>query len=349
MVAPTPRINARTASQHTSEIVAVGHGLPSLRVSNAGFMRRFEADHDWDVDQLAEETRLHTRTWCSEDENTYTMARDAVARALAGQPDLLNEIDVVIVASGTTMPVVHAPEPEYAGMADLAMILLRDLGRTDALGLDIKGCYCTGFLRGLQVADGLLANPNYRSALVIATEQGSRFSVAPTNRSRFCFIMSDAAGAVVLRRRAGAADPGVSRGLLDHVGYTAAQHFDWVGIGDDARSTVMRGSRAAQATAQMLQECAQTLLDRNGLTMDAVDWLLPIQTHAGIVGGLQGALGCPADKLIWHGDELGFSGSSSIPTALSIAAADGRIQPGQLVMSVAVGAGMNCAGALWRM
>src|SRR5690606_7713421 len=100
----------------------------------------------------------------------------------------------------TTMPVLHPPEADNAGVADLAPLVLRELGLDGALGLDIKACYCTGFLRGLQVADNLLANPNYRAALVIATEQGSRFAVAETNRSKFCFIMSDAAGAVILTR-----------------------------------------------------------------------------------------------------------------------------------------------------
>lgn len=339
-----PEHNARIGATHSSRIVAATHCLPSLRVSNAEFMEIFEGPVDWDVDKLAAETRVTSRRWCAPHENTFTMAKDAIERLFADQPELKEEIDVVIVASGTTMPIVHPPEAEYAGMADLATILLRDMGRERSLGLDIKGCYCTGFLRGLQVADGLLANPNFRSALVIATEQGSRFSVAPTNVSRFCFIMSDAAGAVVLRREA----PGDERGLIDHVGYTAAQLYDWVGIGHDALSTIMRGSRAAGATAGMLRECADRLLARNNLTIDDVDWLLPIQTHVGIVGGLREALGCPPEKLIWHGDAIGFSGSSSIPAMFSAARQDGRIQDGQLVLSVAVGAGMNCAGALFR-
>lgn len=336
--------NARAGFQHASELVAVGHAYPSLRVDNDEFMARAEFDNDWDVAALAAETQMKTRLWCRPEENTFTMATAAIRSILEKQPELLEEIDVVVVASGTTMPVVHAPESDYTGMADLAMITLRDLGRTHALGIDVKGCYCTGFLRGLQVADGLLANPNYRAALVVATEQGSRFSIADTNRSKFCFIMSDAAGAAVVRR---VAEPS-GRGLIDHVGYTAAQLFDWVGIGDDAKSTVMRGSRAGQATHSMLVECARRLMARNGLTMDGVDWLLPIQTHAGIVEGVRQELGCPTERLIWNGGETGFAGSASIPSAFTEATADGRIQPGELVMSIAVGAGMNCAGALWR-
>ena len=49
-------------------------------------------------------------------------------------------------------------------------------------------------------------------------------------------------------------------GIVDYVGYTDASKHDWVGIGPDAASTVMKGSRAAQATHEMLVHCARMLL-----------------------------------------------------------------------------------------
>ncbi len=336
--------NARAEKSHSSEIVAAGFAYPSLRIDNDGFMERCRFPLTDDLPGLIAETRMQTRTWCAEGENTWTLARAAVDMALAEQPGLVDEIDVILVASGTTMPVVHPPEAHNAGMADLAPLIARHIGRDHALGLDLKACYCTGFLRGLQVADGLLANPNYRAALVIATEQGSPFSVAESNRSKFCFIMSDSAGAMILRRTE--ARPGV--GLIDHVGYTSASRFDWVGIGEDAASTIMRGSRAGAATFEMLTECAQALLTRNGLQIEDVDWLLPIQTHAGVIEGVRAALDWPKEKVLWFGDVTGFAGSASIPTCFAEQRQAGVIRPGDLVMSIAVGAGMNCGGSLYR-
>jgi 3-oxoacyl-[acyl-carrier-protein] synthase-3 len=253
------------------------------------------------------------------------------------------EIDAVVVASGTTMPMAHPTDPENCAFADLSPLVLQQLGRTQALGLDIKACYCTGFLRGLQVADGLLANANYRSVLVVAVEQGSRFSVAETNRSSFCFIVGDAAGAVVLRRTA----PRPGAGIVDYVGYTDVDKLSWVGIGDDAASIIMMGSRAGEATTRLLLECGRTLLRRNGLEHGDVDWLIPIQTHAGLLDGVRSQLGFDASKMLWVGDQRGFSGSASIPACLSEHLASGRVKKGELVLSLAVGAGMNCAGALY--
>jgi 3-oxoacyl-[acyl-carrier-protein] synthase-3 len=92
---------------------------------------------------------------------------------------------------------------------------------------------------------------------------------------------------------------------------------------------------------------AHTLLSRNGLSVRDVDWLLPIQTHAGLLDEVRRKLEWPAEKLLWFGDLNGFSGSASIPSCFAEQVEQGRIQKGQLVLSLAVGAGMNCAGALY--
>jgi len=335
--------NAREGRPAVSEIVATGWAYPSAQVDNRGYLARCRFPIAEDLAALERETRMKTRTWCLPDENTWTMARQAVRSLFDRHPQLTEEIDVVLVASGTTMPLLRAPEPENVGMADLAPLVLREIGRTGALGLDLKACYCTGFLRGIEVMDGLLANANYRAGLVVATEQGSRFSVASTNRSTFCFIMSDAAGCAVLKKRAAAPKVGV----LDYFGYTDSSKFDWVGIGPDVASTIMKGSRAGQATHEMLQHVARTLLQRNKLTPAAVDWLLPIQTHFGVVDAMRTALEFPSEKLLWFGDVTGFSGSASIPACLAEQIAKGIVKKGDLILSLAVGAGMNCAGALF--
>ncbi|HTA94282.1 MAG TPA: 3-oxoacyl-[acyl-carrier-protein] synthase III C-terminal domain-containing protein [Polyangiaceae bacterium] len=334
---------ARRSVAHGSEILATSYALPSQRVDNDEFFRRCQFTPTSSKAELVAETAMKQRYWCAPEENTRSLAEAAVAALMRENPDLAGEVDVVVVASGTTMTMAHPSDPHNRAFADLAPLLLRQLGRTDALGLDIKACYCTGFLRGMQVVDGLLANPNYRTALLVAVEQGSRFATAASNRSSFCFIVADGAGAVVFRRT----EPSSVSGIIDYCGYSAVDKLDWVGIGADAASIIMLGSRAASATLEMLVECAHTLLHRNGLTARDVDFLIPIQTHRGLLSELTRTLEWPENKLLWAGDELGFSGSASIPTCLAQNRANGRLRKGQSVLSLAVGAGMNCAGALY--
>lgn len=334
---------AATTTPWVSAVVGTGHAWPSEVVDNEQYVARCRFDLGADLASLAAETRMKTRYWCAPHENPWTLARTAVSRALAAAGDAAGRIDLVIVASGTTMPVMHPPEADNAGVADLAPLILRELGRDDAMGLDIKACYCTGFLRALHVADSMLSRSDYRAALVVATEHGSRFATAPTNRTRFCFLMSDAAGAMVLERR-----PRTNRvGVIDHIGHTEASKHAWVGIGADAASTVMQSSQAVVATRRMLRECGLELLHRNAISIADVDWLLPIQTHIGVIEGLVEDLAIPAGRVLWNGDRTGFSGSSSIPACLSESVEAGIVKPGHLILSLAVGAGMNCAGSLF--
>lgn len=334
---------ARRELGYVSELVAFSHAYPSELIDNAEYLRRCRFALGTSAEDLERETRMRTRRWCLPHENTASMTRAAVARLCEQYPDLIAEIDAVVVASGTTMPLAHPSDPQNRAFADLAPLVLAQLELPRALGLDVKACYCTGFLRALQVADGLLANANYRAALVIATEQGSRFSVAESNRSSFCYIVGDAAGAVVLKRSAKRPRAGV----LDYVGYTDVEKLSWVGIGPDAASIIMLGARAGEATRQMLIDCGRQLLEQNQLRPADVRWLLPIQTHAGLLDGVRSELGFPAEKLLWVGGERGFSGSASIPACLSEQVEGGVVRPGDLILSLAVGAGMNCAGALY--
>lgn len=353
-------ISARRDANHRAALLAWGHAYPSDLVGNAEYVERCEFTPSGGWEQLFTESRIRTRRWCSPSENTRTMAEAAVAQLFEGRRELAAQVDVVVVASGTTMSMAHPSDPDNRSYADLSPLIARWLGSTSALCLDIKACYCTGFLRGMQVVDSLLANPNYRSALLVATEQGSRFATAAGNRSAFCGIAADAAGAALFGR---VAEPARSRassrettsaaprvpapGVIDYCGYTDVEKLEWVGIGPDADTIIMLGSRAAQATAAMLVECGRRLLQRNQLTPADIDWLVPIQSHGALIDDVTRALGFPLQKLLWQGDEHGFSGSASIPSCISAQLASGRVRAGERVLSVAVGAGMNCAGAIY--
>jgi 3-oxoacyl-[acyl-carrier-protein] synthase III len=56
----------------------------------------------------------------------------------------------------------------------------------------------------------------------------------------------------------------------------------------------------------------------------------------------------PRERVLWFGDVNGFSGSASIPSCLAEQRAAGKVREGDLILSIAVGAGLNSAGALYR-
>lgn len=335
--------NSRARFGLATEIVASGFAYPSDVVDNEAFFARCRFPITDDREGLARETRMKSRRWCAPGESTWTLAKSAMEMALAQGTVTADEIDLVVVSSCSTIPTIHYPDPENPIMTDLAPRLLKSLGRDDGTGLDLKASYCAGFIRGLQVMDSLLENPNYRAGLLVATDVGGMFATAESNRSPFCFLVGDSAGAVVLRKRA----PGPRVGLLDYDGLTKASLSDVMGWGRDGQSIFVKGARVQSAGMEMLLATGRRLLARNNLKPSDITWLLPAQTHIATVEALCDGLEIAREKMLWFGDTTGYSASSSIPTCLAAQIANGTIKKGDLVLSLAVGAGMNCAGALY--
>lgn len=335
--------NAREGALHGLELTATGYALPAERVDNDAFFARCAWPPADAREALEAETGVRARRWCAPDESALALATRAVEMALADAPGIAAEIDVVLVTSSTTTAVLRPPDPADAGTGDIAPRILQQLGRSDALGIDLKACYCAGFLRALQVMDGLLANPNLRAGLIVSVERSSPFCFAPGNQSNFTFIFADAAGAAIVRRTA----PTPGRGLIDTIGLTDVDKLSHIFFDPDGLSVGTRGAALKHAAIDLMVDCGRTLLTRNALTPNDITWLLPLQTSAGVVAPVAEGLGFSRDKLIWHGDETGFSGSASIPAALAEHQRRGTIRPGDKILSVAVGAGLNAGGALY--
>jgi 3-oxoacyl-[acyl-carrier-protein] synthase III len=338
-----PRTTPRPPRDRVSEIVATGFAYPHTVVDNDAFFARCRFPITDDRAALVRDTRMVRRTWCGPGENTWTMAREAVAHALAAGTVAANEIDLVIVSSCSTIPMVNYPDPDNPVVADLAPLVLAELGRDDAVGIDLKAGYCAGFLRGLEVLDAMLDNPRYRAGLLVASDEGGRFATAETNRSAFCFLVGDAAGAVVLRKR-----PAAPRtGLVDTLGATVVSKAPLTSWGPDGRSLIVHGAHAGAAGLALMLDVGRRLLDSNGLAPDDLDWLLPAQTHAGTIEALCDGLAIPRHKLLWSGDVTGYAASASIAATLAARRHDHTVHQGDLVLSLAAGAGMNVAGAIY--
>ena len=70
-------------------------------------------------------------------------------------------------------------------------------------------------------------------------------------------------------------------------------------------------------------------------------------SRAGVDAALS-RLGWSSDRCVVNIDRFGNTSAASIPIALDEAVRDGRIEPGQLVVLVAFGAGLTWGGTLLR-
>ena len=85
-----------------------------------------------------------------------------------------------------------------------------------------------------------------------------------------------------------------------------------------------------------------------GLTPDDVDVVVPHQANVRIIDAACDRLGIPRDKAVVTLDRYGNTSAASIPLALAVAACDGRIRPGDLILLEAMGGGFTWGAVLVR-
>ena len=316
---------------HDVRITGFGSYLPALMHTNATLPALDDPLEPADLARIG----VHRRGWASEGEGIAEMATLAGRRALDRAGVTAADLDLVILANWT--------QRRY--LPDFAPTVKRLLGAERAFAHDL-GCACAGFLYGLATATEFLRNPRYRRALVVASEQTSRRA---RPGSRATVILGDAAGSFVLERAGRDHDPGGGQ-LIDyelasdgaHAGIMEITEAGWV------HSHIAQRELCALA-ARSIVEVSDRLLARNGRTLADVTWVVPHSGTAGVQAAIVAALGLPAQRVLSNYAQVGNVSSASIPVALDHFVATGQVQPGDLVLSAAVGGGWYAAAALYTM
>ncbi|TIQ02107.1 3-oxoacyl-[acyl-carrier-protein] synthase III C-terminal domain-containing protein, partial [Mesorhizobium sp.] len=79
-----------------------------------------------------------------------------------------------------------------------------------------------------------------------------------------------------------------------------------------------------------------------------LDWFVPHQANKRIIDASAKKLGIAEQKVVVTVDLHGNTSAASVPLALSVAVADGRIKKGDLVLLEAMGGGFTWGAVLLR-
>jgi 3-oxoacyl-[acyl-carrier-protein] synthase-3 len=110
----------------------------------------------------------------------------------------------------------------------------------------------------------------------------------------------------------------------------------------------MDGRAVFRWAVAILCDTIQDVLDAAGLRPGDVDLYIPHQANIRIINAAVDVLHIPRSKVFNNLDRYGNTSAGSVPLALDEAVAEGRIQPGQLVVLSGFGAGLAWGTAVMR-
>ena len=102
---------------------------------------------------------------------------------------------------------------------------------------------------------------------------------------------------------------------------------------------------APASTASRWRPC---LLERSGLTLEDIDWIVPHQANRRIIDTAAKRLGAPVDRFYQNMERYGNTSAASIPIALDEMAEQGLLRRGQKIICAAFGAGLTWGGVLFE-
>jgi 3-oxoacyl-[acyl-carrier-protein] synthase-3 len=98
----------------------------------------------------------------------------------------------------------------------------------------------------------------------------------------------------------------------------------------------------------MITDVIEATYAQAGITSADLDWFVPHQANKRIIDASARKLGIADEKVVVTVDRHGNTSAASVPLALSVAVADGRIRRGDLVLLEAMGGGFTWGAVLLR-
>jgi 3-oxoacyl-[acyl-carrier-protein] synthase-3 len=310
-----------------SRIAALGHYQPSRVVTNDDLAKIVDTNDAWIRDRVGiAERRI------ADQESVADMATFAAEKALAGSGLTAADIDMVVVA--TCSSIDRCP--------NVATRVAARLGITAPAAMDVNTA-CSGFSYAIGVADHAIRAGAARNALVIGAEKLS--DVTDWTDRTTAVLFGDGAGAAVLTPVADGEEPGVGPVLWG----SAPDKGDvlriegWQPYIQQEGQIVFRWATTALAPFA-LETCAKA-----GVRPEELAAFIPHQANTRIIDGIVKRLNFSPDIVVAKDlVESGNTSAASVPLALSKLVEQGRVPSGAPVLLFGFGGGLTYAGQVIR-
>lgn len=324
------------------KISALGTYVPPRLLTNADLEKMVETSNDWIMSRVG----IKERHIAEKGVGTSDLAAEAARRALAQRGIEASELDAIIVATVT-------PDMMFPATA----CLVQDkIGAQNVWGFDLQAG-CSQFVYALQVGAQFVQTGAHKKVMVIGADIMSSI-IDYTDRAT-CVLFGDGAGAVILEP---VSEEDGDVGLIDFMhevdGAGGCSLFMPAGgsLNPASHETVDKrmhyvhqdGAAVFKFAVRKMSEACVGILQRNRLTGDNIDLMIPHQANLRIIQATAERLKLPPEKVLINIERYGNTTGATIPLAMYTAIEEGRLKKGDLVLLAAVGAGFTVGVVLLR-
>ncbi len=316
--------------------IGVGHYLPERVVENAEFEKTLDTSDEW----IRTRSGIERRHFAAKDQLTSDLALEAAKMALDDAGITANDLDAIVLATST-------PDQTFPSTATK---LQAALGMNSGFAFDIQAV-CAGFIYAISTANALIVSGQAKRVLVIGAETFSR--IMDWSDRGTCVLFGDGAGAIILEARQG---DGTSkdRGILSTDLHSDGRYNDLLYVDGGVSSTQttgvlrMQGQEVFKHAVGKLAQTGEAALEKAGITVDDVTWVIPHQANLRIIKRTVAKMGLSMDRVVVTVQDHGNTSAASIPLALSVANQRGQIKRGDILLMEGIGGGLAWGAATLR-
>ena len=293
----------------TAAITGVGSYVPDYVLTNQELETLVDTTDEWILSRTGIKERHILK---GENQGTSVMGIKAVQQLLAKTGNRAEDIDLLICA--TTTPDLVFPAT--------ANIISAAVGATKAFSFDMQAA-CSGYMYALATGSQFIATGSYKKVVVVGADKMSSI-IDYTDRAT-CIIFGDGAGAVLL-------EPNTEGlGLLDqelHSDGNGEQYLHQKAGGSrrpPSADTVahrehyvyQEGAAVFKFAVKNMADVAAQVAERNGLSAETIDWLVPHQANKRIIDATASRVGIGPEKVMLNIHKYGNTTNGTIPLCLS--------------------------------
>lgn len=312
-------------------ITGVGGYVPSYVLTNEELSRMVDTTDEWIMTRIGVKER---RILSEEGLGASYMARKAAKQLLQKTGASPDEIDAVIVC--TTTPDYHFPST--------ASILCDKLGLKNAFAFDLQAA-CCGFLFGMEMAATMVASGRHKKVILVGADKMS--SMVDYSDRATCPIFGDGAAAVMIE---GTTE---EYGILDSILRTDGKGLPFLHmkaggsvcppsyftVDNKMHYIYQEGRTVFKYAVSNMSAITVAVAERNGLTKENIDWVVPHQANMRIIDAVASRLEVPMEKVMVNIQRYGNTSAGTLP--LCLWDYEKKLKKGDNLIFTAFGAGFT--------